>query len=493
MGKNRLSRREALASLLALPALRAARVGGAPAATVPTLDLGELAESFRRCAHRDALDVAVKAIRNGADRQAILGAIFLAGILDLRPRHVGGKLHAVLMVESTFQLAEAADRQSAWLLALWNLDDFKRSQEIARAEGEWALPKRPQAAFPSEESARREFLAAMDAWDEERADRALVGLLPHHDLASLFEVLWPLAARSYVNIGHKMIFAAQTERVLARIGWPHAEPALRSLVYGLLYRPSGTETEAFERSRELAGTLPETTTPGPPDPARAGALLKELRENDSRSAQARVAGVLKEGTSAATVWDALRVWASELFARRRASQPADDRAALLPVHAVTVTNALGYAWRTTRSETTRRLLILQASGWLPLLRDDLARIVGLGPAVPAGDEPRGDAGGAPARLEGLLEDPSPATVRAHLRDPQRWPAYRSALVEHLARKGVEPHQHKYAAVVFEESGLVHRQWAPYVLAAAVPYLPGRRQADTEIAERSREALARAGV
>lgn len=204
MGKNRLSRREALASLLALPALRAARVGGAPAATVPTLDLGELAESFRRCAHRDALDVAVKAIRNGADRQAILGAIFLAGILDLRPRHVGGKLHAVLMVESTFQLAEAADRQSAWLLALWNLDDFKRSQEIARAEGEWALPKRPQAAFPSEESARREFLAAMDAWDEERADRALVGLLPHHDLASFFEVLWPLAARSYVNIGHKM-------------------------------------------------------------------------------------------------------------------------------------------------------------------------------------------------------------------------------------------------------------------------------------------------
>lgn len=487
-----LSRREALASLLALPTLRAVRASAGPAMAPPSTELSDLAEGFRRCARADALELAVKAIRSGADRQTILGAIFLAGILDLRPRHVGGKLHAVLVVESIFQLAAAADRQSAWLLTLWNLEDLKRSQELARQEGEWALPRRPSAAAASEDAARSEFLAAMEAWDDERADRALVALVPHHDLASLFELLWPLAARSYVNIGHKMIFAAQTERVLARIGWPYAEPALRSLVYGLLHRPSGTETEAFERSRELAAALPDTGAPSRPDPARTAVLLNELRDGDSGAAQRRVAAALKEGTSPATVWDALRVWASELFARRLVSQPADDRRALLPVHAVTVTNAFGYAWRTTRSENTRRLVMLQAAGWLPLLRDDLTSIVGLGPRVPPTDA-IGRVDAPPARLEGLLEDPSPASIRAHLRDPLHSSAYRTALVEHLARKAVEPHQHKYAAVVFEESGLVHPQWGPDLLSAAVPYVPSGRQTDTELALRSREALVKAGI
>ena len=56
----------------------------------------------------------------------------------------------------------------------------------------------------------------------ERADRAVTGLLPHVDPDSLFELLWPYAARCYVDIGHKIIFGAQVERALRRIGWGHA-------------------------------------------------------------------------------------------------------------------------------------------------------------------------------------------------------------------------------------------------------------------------------
>ena len=492
--RHSLTRREALASLVAAPVLlalgRQARGAGAP---IRPHDLGPLAEKLRTCTRDEALDVAAKAIRGGAGLEAMLGAIFQAGIYDVRPRHVGGKLHAVMIVESIFRLAAATDRRSGWLLALWNLDDFKRSQELDRQEGDWVMPRRPSVSSAREAAARREFLAAMDAWDDERADRALVGLLPSHTLDSVFEILWPLAARSYVNIGHKIIYAVQTRRVLERTGWDSAEPALRSLVYALLHQPSGRDADLFQHTREVAESLPARLRLGEKDPAHGRGLLAELRTLDSLAAQKRVVRALEEGVAAGTVWDALRAWASELFLRRLKSQPANDRAALLPVHSVTVINAFGYAWRKTRSEATRRLLLLQATGWLPRLRDDLIAIVGLGPASRVIDELGRGVEERAAPPEDLLQDPTPDAVRARLGDPFHMSAYQAQLVAHLARKAVEAHQHKYAAAVFEESQLVDSSWAPYLLACAVPYLPGNEEAETELSRRSLHAIAKAGV
>ncbi len=494
-----MTRRQALASLTPalIAVLRQAR--GSESAGLPLLgpaDPGDLTERFRRCAHGEALDVAAKAIRGGADLQTVLGAVYLAGVLDIRPRHVGGKLHAVLMVESVFQLAEASDSRSGWLLALWNLDDFKRSQQLDRDEGEWVLPPRPGASFATEGEARREFLAAMDAWDDQRADRALVGLLAHHDLESIFEILWPLAARSYVDIGHKMIFAAQTHRVLRRIGGPAVEPALRSLVYGLLHRPSGSQTEAFEHGRELAASLPAAWLGGKEAAPRSRDVLQELRGCGSREAQKRIVAAFKEGMGPSTVWDGLRLLASELFFRRLKSRPANDRAALLPVHPVTVVNAFGHAWRTTRDETTRRLMILQACGWLPDLRDDLAGIVGLngpGHTIDAVDT-AGGGGDEPSRPQDEPpRDPTPISLRAWLRDSQHMSAYRTRTIAHMARKAVEHHQHKYAAALFEESRLAHPEWSPHLLACAAAYLPDQTDPETELYRRSLHALGDAGI
>jgi hypothetical protein len=308
----------------------------------------------------------------------------------------------------------------------------------------------------------------------------------------MFEILWPLAARSYVNIGHKMIYAAQTRRVLERLGWEVAEPALRSLVNALLHQPSGRQVDDFRHSQEMVQTLPERSPAIKQDPTQGKGLLAELRALDPLAAQKRVAAALSEGVDAGTIWEALRAWASELFLRRLRSQPAYDRAALLPVHAVTVVNAFGYAWRTTRSEATRRLMILQASGWLARLRDDLIQIVGLAPPARVIDA-LGREVDAKAAAEDLLQDPTPDVMRVRLRDPLRRSAYQAELIGHLARKGIEAHQHKYAAAVFEESGLAHESWAPYLLACAVPYLPGQAEAETELARRSLRTIARAGL
>ena len=447
----------------------------------------------RLCAARasEAFDVAGSAIRSGAAPGDLLAAIFLCGVRDIRPRP-HGILHAVMMVESSFRLAEAAPPGEAWLPVLYNLDDLKRAQEDDRRDaGDWSLEPRRTPRGLGAESARREFLAAMEAWDPERADRAIVELIPHHDRASMYEILWPLAARCYAFIGHKVIHAAQMECVLGRIGWRHAEPALRSLVMASLV---SRDTAAFERSRGLARAFPDRWLEGKEEPDMSRQLLREFAGRRPRAAQELVVESFKEGLGPRTVWDALRLLGSEIVLRRPGRSASAGRAALLPVHALTVTSALGHAWRSTRLEGTRRLLVLQAAAWLTAMRDDLAGLVGLSMAGPgvdalgASDEPEG------TDVAPMLERASPGHVRASLdRAPAGRAAYLAGLRTALFRKGQEHHQHKYAAAMEEESRLVHARWASRILAPAVDYLAHPGDTETETYRRSTHALQKAGV
>ncbi len=453
--------------------------------------LTDLAEELRRVPRNVALQVAARAIRAGADYQTLLGAAFMAGVHDVRPRSVGGKLHCVMMVESAFQLAATASDQQACLAALWSIDDFKNSQQRDHDEGEWVLSKRPDVRFDSEPKARRAFLAAMDAWDAEQADRALVGLLPFHDRDSFFELLWPYAARCYVDLGHKIIFCTQVERVIRRLDWRHAEPALRSLINGLLYLSDSitdSELEAFERSRQLASGLPDGWLNGREDPAASAALLAELRASDSASAQKLVVGAFKAGIGPATVWDGLRLYASELFHRR----PTAAARRHGPVHGVTEVNAFAYAWRTSRNDATRRLMILQAAAWLPFMRRDLIRF--FGDLEGAGLDALGNEKCTAASIGNIFEQPSPASARILIdRQPEAAPAFLEQMRRHLTERAFQSHQYKYAAAIQEEAALVHPSWASRILAPAITYLPTPRDAQSKVLERSLHALQQAGV
>jgi len=458
----------------------------------------ELAERLRTASGpAGAFDVAAAAIKAGAGQRAMLGAIFLCGAREIRPRPYG-ILHAVMMVGSTFQLADAADPGDAWLPIMWNLDDLKRAQEQDRVEvGDWRLPARKAPRATAADAARREFVAAMEAWDDGRADRALVALLPHHDHDSFFEVLWPLACRCSAFIGHKMIYASQVERTLRRIGWEHAEAPLRSLVMALLY---DRQTEAYERARELAPRLPADWPRGREDPARSESLLRELRGRDPRAAQEVVLQAFTDGLGPQTLWDALRLLASEVFLRRPGRSASSGRAALLPVHALTVTDALGHAFLSTKLDGTKRLIVLQAAAWLATVRDAVVETVDLSMAGPgietlgtsAGDEPV--AGSEPGDLAALVERASPGALRPFLdREPGQAPAYLAHLRRALFRRAQEVHQLKYAAAMQEESRLVHPRWASRVLAPAVDYLANPQDSETEIYRRSVQALRKAGA
>lgn len=454
---------------------------------LPLDDLEDLARRIRETPRDEIPKLAAEARGAGADTTALLGAVFLAGLRDIRPWHVGGKLHAVMMVESTFQIAAAQSERDAWLAAVWNLDDFKRSQARDAEDGDWMLGARPEVAAISEAAARKEFLAAMELWDHERADRAIVALLPFHDRESIFDLLWPLAARSFVNIGHKIIYAAQIERTLRRIDWKYAEPALRSLVMALLFQPSGRMTEAYRRSVELTTTLPDGWMAGREDPARSATLLQELRTGDWKTAQNSIATAFRDGLGPRTVWDGLRLRAAEVFLHRSSSTPG-RREALLPVHAVTVINAFGHAWRTSRSDRTRRLMMLQAAAWQDQLHAWLDKNVGLANGKPL--EKLGEGvDGAPDDLAALLEEPSAGRTRVFLdRQPKQARGYVTRLQRNLIHRAVEHHQHKYAAAFAEEAGLAHPRWASLLLAPAVPYMPPAAEPATEFTRRALASL-----
>lgn len=488
-----LSRRDALiqlgagtAGMLWFP--RAVR----GASEITAVGLSELADMLRETPQDEVFDKVAAAIRSGLGHETLLGAAFVAGVHDIRPRSVGGKLHAVMMVESAYQLAGASSEEEAWLAALWSVHDFKLSQERDRRGGDWVLPKRAEVSFASGEAARRELVAAMEAWDAERADRALVGLLPHADLDSLFEVLWPYGARCFVDIGHKVIFCAQVERVIRRLGGSFAEPALRSLVNGLLYLDdslSGSEGAVFERSRELARRFPDKWLEGREDPDESLALLRELRSrSDSEAAQELVVSAFKDGLGPSTVWDGLRLWASEILHRRNRSGLRRH----VPVHGVTEVNAFGYAFRATKVEATKRLMILQAAGWLPLMHHSIVRLHG--PMEDLELETLGAEATAASRgLEQVFAEPSPDGARA-LMDarPGNVEAFLGRLRSSLYRKAFQSHQYKYVAAIQEESALAHPRWASRILAPSITYAPTDGDPDTEVLERSLAALRQAG-
>jgi hypothetical protein len=299
----------------------------------------------------------------------------------------------------------------------------------------------------------------MEAWDAPRAERAVPAFVATHGHADAFEVLWPLAARCYAFIGHKIIYAAQVERVLARIGWRFAEPALRSLVLAALVQ---RDTESHDENRERARALPEGWSRGHEDPARSAVLLAGLRAASPAGAADVVAAALRDGVGPRTLWDALRLGGAEVFARRTGRSAASGRAALLPVHAVTVVNAFHHAFHAARESGTRALLVLQAAAWLAALREDLGRIVGLG---------------RPRAIDALAA-PAPD-----------WDGLRAALF----RTGQEHHQHKYAAALAEDVGHTHPRWAASLAATAAEYLADPAAPETEVHRRTRAALRRAGI
>ena len=207
--------------------------------------------------------------------------------------------------------------------------------------------------------AQEEFVRAMEVWDAEAADAAIAALCRSSGAAATMEPLWRFAVRDQRNIGHKAIFAAQSWRTLQTIGWEHAEPVLRSLVFGMLDLQGDTPPAPvgpYEANLENAAKIRQDWAIGRDDPGATEALLQAIRQATPEAASAEAVKLLNAGVSPGSLWDAAVLSACELLMHNPG---------ILTLHATTATNALHYTYTASGDDTTRRLALFRPSAGSP--------------------------------------------------------------------------------------------------------------------------------
>jgi hypothetical protein len=496
-----ISRAGALAALGDAALLRLSPLFAADAEVTPQMvqlrpEIEPLVRLIENTPREKCFEMMARELRGGRSYREFLAALFLAGIRNVNPQPPGFKFHCVFAIHSAHQLSLDAPAEEGLLPLFWALDYFKQSERRDIDEGDFHLgPVR--GALPAAENAWKEFRAAMDAWDEERADRAIAALVRTKGSREIIEGLWRYGARDYRNIGHKAIFAANSWRTLETIGWQHAEPVMRSLVLGMLDFGLKEKVNgyAFEDQCYLANAaLAQASAaklPGDWAAAAAGEseatghLLAEIREGKPAEASADAANLLLKGkVKAQAVWDAVHLAAGELMMRVPG---------ILGVHTVTSVNALHYAFRVSGDSETRLLLLLQGVGWMSQFAHVMAARNDYGNADITkldGNEIAAKPGEAAQEILALVSSkPAEAAAKAfqYARDFSDPADFQRSAQSLIFTKGRDAHDYKYSAAIFEDYGLVAPAWRPHMLATAVYYMRGSDLADSEVMKRAREA------
>jgi hypothetical protein len=431
-------------------------------------------------------EVALKQLRDGLSYRDLMAGLFLAGIRNIKPRPVGFKFHAVMVINSAHLLAQTARVEERLLPMFWALDNFKSSQAQDVKEGDWTLSAVDEARVPSPAQANATFTKSMESWDADAADAAVAGLCRSAGAAEVMEAFWRYAIRDQRNIGHKPIFAMQCWRTLHAIGWEHAEPELRSLAFGLLdlqqdsqAAPLGPYDSNLERTRAIRADWPV----GRADRSATRSLVDAIRQGSPDQAADKAVELLNAGIAPQALWDAVVLSAGELMVRSPG---------ILALHAVTSTNALHYIHTVSGDDTNRKLALLQAVGWIPLFRDRVKPpaepdLLALEPADPVGQGPE-----AVAEIFNELERDRQVALRkamGYLEKGGSADAIYALGRTLIFHKGRDSHDYKFGAAAWEEHRLVSDPaWQPALLASSLIHIPGSARQDSPLMRRARDAV-----
>lgn len=428
-------------------------------------------------------------IRRGLDYRELLAALLLAGVRNIQPRPVGFKFHAVLVVNSAHLASLASPDSERWLPIFWALDYFKDSQARDVREGNWTMGPVDESAVPRASKARQAFTEAMNNWDEAAADTAVAGLARSNGAQEMFEIFCRYGARDFRDIGHKAIYVANSWRTLRHVGWQHAEPVLRSLAYALLYHegenPARRDAEPdrpWRHNQALVAKIRNEWQRGTPSVEATAEMLMTLRGGSTDEACDKVVDQLNRGIAAQSIWDALFQGAGELLMR----QPG-----LVALHAVTSTNALHFAYQTSHSDETRKLLLLQNAAFLTLFRGDPTdrRAVQIDLFEPL----RLKAAGVGA-VEEIFVDVSndrmtaARKVLSYLKENAQPEKLINAARRLVFLKGRNSHDYKFSSAVLEDYYHISPACRDRYLAASVFNLSGSISPDNDLVKRTRAAL-----
>ncbi|HEX7897847.1 MAG TPA: hypothetical protein VF950_08815, partial [Planctomycetota bacterium] len=263
------------------------------------------------------VEAVVAKIRDGASYRQVVGALLLAGVRNVRPRPVGFKFHAVMVVHACHQASRAGKDDDRWLPILWAVDHFKGPQAEEKKATGWTLGPVEESKVPPAGRMRAAFIEAMESWNEEAADVAAVSLARNAGVQETFELFARYAARDFRHIGHKAIYVAGAFRLFDVIGWERAEPVLRSLASALLARDKDeTPDLPWARNKLLATEIPADWRGGKTDDAAALEVLAACRAGSDQDVPKLAVELLQRNVSPRSVWDGLHLHSGELLLRR---------------------------------------------------------------------------------------------------------------------------------------------------------------------------------
>ncbi|MBX7075632.1 MAG: hypothetical protein K1X71_21025 [Pirellulales bacterium] len=477
-----------------LPRVAAAEVKR-PLAAPLQADVEPVVRLLEETPRDQLLEAVAHRIRDGLSYQHVLAALQLAGVRNIQPRpSVGFKFHAVLVVNSAHLASMNSPEEYRWLPIFWALDHFKQAQADDVREGDWTMQPVDEARVPAKDKALAALVDALNQWDADAADVAAAGAARVASPEEVYQTLYRFGARDFRDIGHKAIFVANSQRTLERIGPEHLEPILRSLAYALVKydgeNPARADHEAdrpWRHNLELAQQFPADWKQGQPDEGATQELLTALRTASADESCRQVVELLKRKVNPQSIWDALFLGSAELLAR----QPG-----IVPLHSVTSTNALHYAYQAARDDQTQRLLLLQNAAFVPLFREATRSRGGKLPEWRINDAFGADSKQtAPASVDEIFAavsdnradgaqqafawlvasgDPKPLIDRAQLL---------------VFFKGSNSHDYKYSSAVLEDWEHVSPQYRNQYLAACMYQLRGSGGPDNKLVERTRAAFA----
>jgi len=440
-------------------------------------------------ASRDrVLEAVAERIKRGTSYREIIAALMLAGVRNIQPRPVGFKFHAVLVVNSAHLASLASPDSDRWLPIFWAIDAFKGSQERNTREGDWRLGPIEESKLPPSHKAKQALIDALENWDETAGDAAIASLARTASAHEIFEVLCRYGARDFREIGHKEIYVANSFRTLEVIGWHHAEPILRSLVYAIMdtngakSNPAKSDLPAdrpYRQNLERVKQIRSNWREGKPNADATREMLQTIREGSAKDAGEKAFELLNRGVAPQSLFDACFDGAGELLMRAPG---------ILSLHATTFTNALHYAWQHCRDDDTRKILLLQNASFLPLFRGN-SKDKGLHI-----DKLEPDSDKNPT-VEDIFADVSKDKLSASRKiisyleshpDPK---PLADAARRLIFLKGRDSHDYKFSSAVLEDYNAMTSPWRDRYLAASVFYLKGTGDKDSDLVKRTRAALA----
>jgi len=433
-------------------------------------------------------------IRGGLRYGDLLSALALAAVRNVQPYpDVGYKYHSVMMLRSMHLTTQHLSSSDKWLPIAWAADYFKETQAQERDSDGWRMPTRAAAPVGSAQAARQALIVALDNWDRDAADAAILNYTQAARPEEIFSLLFRYGARDLRAIGHKAIAVSNAHCLIELLGGAQAGPILRSTVAALQNsdrdpNPASHDLppdQPWRQNLQRLHEIPRNWKQGRNDPGARSELHAALYRVSEHESGTVVMALLRRGISPEAIWQVLFDTAAELLMH----EPG-----ILPLHAQTSANALYYAYRVCADEQTQQLSLLQCAAFIAMFRKlvnsaqpDIS-LEALQPlplestAVGAIDEIFAEVS-AGRRLHAARKSLS------YLQTGGDAEALIAQVRHHLVYNADEPHDYKFSEAVFDSyAQLANSEWRYRFLCAGMAYFKAPAKRPGPIVEQMLERL-----